>query len=82
MIREAYDKLFQELNIGDHVAYALQSRQYIGVVKKITPRRIRIKVIGVTGCNHWEALPRENQLIRITEEAVAFYLLKRNDNEL
>jgi hypothetical protein len=68
------DKLGQDLNVDDCVAFPDNNSMHIGKITKLTPKMLTIKKVG--GQWTWTARKYPIDLIRLDSEAVTLYLLK------
>jgi len=68
------DKLGQDLNVDDCVAFPHYNNMHIGKIKKLNPKLITITKLS--GKYTWTARKYSIDLIRLDSEAVTLYLLK------
>lgn len=69
------DKLGQNIEKGDCVAYPLSNSLHIGIIIKLNPKMVRVKDIKKTKWGSSEHNKYSKDFVKITGPAVSMYML-------
>lgn len=72
------DKVGQEIQVGQKAVWCSYNFLFIGTVKKITPKRVKMECITEMGVSKWTFMPLPEKILIVDElpKQTMFWALK------